>query len=169
MHGPNGVGKTSLLRAIAGFLEVPEGSVSFRLDPQEVVTSAEERIGKIGWFGHHDGVKQQLSLLENLEFFCRYNRCSGAVEEALAVLGLSHLRDLPAQFISHGQRKRLAFARLLIVPRALWLLDEPLTSLDEKGKACVRQQIDEHCRNGGLVVAATHEPIGLSGALLELE
>ncbi|HLY06645.1 MAG TPA: heme ABC exporter ATP-binding protein CcmA [Rhizomicrobium sp.] len=169
VHGPNGAGKTSLLRAIAGLLEVPQGSVIFRMEPDETVANAEERLSRTGWFGHLDGVKRQLSLTENLRFFRRYNRSSEEVEAALDAVGLGQLRDLPAQFLSHGQRRRLAFARLLVVPRSLWLLDEPMASMDEKGKACVREQIRDHCGRGGIVVAASHESLGLEGASVELQ
>lgn len=169
VHGPNGAGKTSLLRAIAGLLEVPDGCISFRMDPSEIIIDAEERVGKIGWFGHQDGVKRQLSSFENLQFYRRFNRSSEAIEEALAVLGLSQLRDLPTQFLSHGQRRRLAFARLLVMPRSLWLLDEPMASMDERGRTEVRRQIHNHCSNGGIVVAVSHEPLGLNGASVELE
>lgn len=169
VQGPNGAGKTSLLRAIAGFLEVPDGSIRFCVEPEGSVGVAEERLSRIGWFGHQDGVKRQLSLYENLRFFARYNRSQESIERALDSLGLAPLRDLPAQFLSHGQRRRLAFARLLVVPRSLWLLDEPMASLDEKGKACVRREIDSHCRNGGIVVAASHESLGLAGATVGLE
>jgi heme exporter protein A len=169
VHGPNGAGKTSLLRAIAGLLDVPYGCISFRMCPGGILANAEERIAGIGWLGHQDGVKSQLSLLENLRFHCQYNRSPGKAEDALATLGLGHLRDLPAQYLSHGQRRRLAFARLLVVPRSLWLLDEPFSAIDSKGKECIRRQIQEHCKKGGIVVAATHEPLGLEGASLELE
>jgi heme exporter protein A len=169
IHGPNGAGKTSLLRAIAGFLEVPPGSISFRLAQGASIANTEERISKIGWFGHQDGIKRQLSVLENLRFFRLYNRSSENLQEALDALGLARFRDLPAQFLSHGQRRRLAFARLLVVPRPLWLLDEPMASMDEKGKVYVREQICEHCRRGGIVVAASHENIGVDAALLALQ
>lgn len=169
VHGPNGAGKTSLLRAIAGFLEVPDGCVRFCMRPEGTIDAAEERVSKIGWFGHQDGVKRQLSLFENLHFFSRYNRSSKDIDGALDALGLRELRDLPAQFLSHGQRRRLAFARLLVVPRSLWLLDEPMASLDERAKTCVRGQISDHCRNGGIVVAASHEALGLGAASVELQ
>lgn len=169
VHGPNGAGKTSLLRAIAGLLEVRPGCITFRMSPEGNVTNAEERISRIGWFGHQDGVKRQLSLLENLRFFGRYNRSPGDIDAALDALGLEKLRDLPAQFLSHGQRRRLAFARLLVVRRSLWLLDEPMASMDEKGRTCVREQISGHCRSGGIVVVASHENLGLESATVELE
>jgi len=169
VHGPNGAGKTSLLRAIAGLLDVRPGCITFRMSPEGTVANPEERISRIGWFGHQDGVKRQLSLSENLRFFGRYNRSSEDIDAALDALGLGQLRDLPAQFLSHGQRRRLAFARLLVVRRSLWLLDEPTASMDEKGKACVREQISDHCRSGGIVVAASHENLGLDSAMVELQ
>lgn len=168
VHGPNGAGKTSLLRAIAGLLEVPHGCIRFRMSPEGIVANPEERIFRIGWFGHQDGIKGQLSLAENLQFFASYNRSSENIEEALAMLGLSRLRDLPAQFLSHGQRRRLAFARLLVVRRPIWLLDEPTASMDERGRACVREQIRDHCHRGGIVVAASHENLGPDIASVEL-
>jgi heme exporter protein A len=79
------------------------------------------------------------------------------------------LRDLPAQYLSHGQRRRLAFARLLVVPQCLWLLDEPYSAVDREGKDCIRQLIQRHCERGGIVVTATHEPLGLESASLELQ
>ena len=167
--GPNGVGKTSLLRAIAGLLDVSCGCVSFRMCPNGTIDNPEERIAAIGWFGHLDGIKNQLSLLENLLFHGRYNRSSADAENALTTVDLHHLRDLPAQYLSHGQRRRLAFSRLLVVPRALWLIDEPFLAIDAEGKACFRRQIRKHCKEGGIVVAATHEPLGLEGMSLDLE
>jgi heme exporter protein A len=169
LHGPNGAGKTSLLRAIAGLLEVPPGAIFFRMRPDGIVVDPEERIGKVGWLGHLDGIKRQLSPMENLQFHGRYNRGSGSAEEALTLLGLRHLRDLPAQYLSHGEKRRLAFARLLVAPRSLWLLDEPFSAVDAKGRDCMRRQIFEHCNKGGLVVAATHEPLGVEGASLVLQ
>jgi heme exporter protein A len=76
---------------------------------------------------------------------------------------------LPAQYLSHGQRRRLAFARLLIVPKSLWLLDEPFSAIDEEGRECVRRHIREYCAKDGIVVAATHEPLGAGGATLQLQ
>src|SRR5205807_9422706 len=116
----------------------------FRMSPKGTVANGEERLSQIGWFGHQDGVKRQLSVFENLRFFRQYNRSSANIEKALDALGLAHLRDLPAQFLSYGQRRRLAFARLLVVPKSLWLLDEPMASMDEKAKECVRRQILNH-------------------------
>jgi heme exporter protein A len=169
VRGPNGAGKTSLLRALAGLLEVPHGSIVFRVCPDGSVADAEERLGRVGWLGHLDGIKRQLTLRENLSFHCRYNQSADNAEEPLEALGLARFRDLPAQYLSHGQRRRLAFARLLAVPKSLWLLDEPFSAIDEKGKECVRLHIQQHCARGGIVVAATHEPLDADGATLELQ
>jgi heme exporter protein A len=169
VRGPNGAGKTSLLRAIAGLLEIPSGSITFRTYPDGTIADPEERLGRVGWLGHQDGIKSQLTLLENLLFHCRYNKSQGSAEEALDVLGLARFRHLPAQYLSHGQRRRLAFARLMVVPKSLWLLDEPFSAIDQKGKEFIRQQIEEHCGKGGIVVAATHEPLYPDGGSLELQ
>jgi heme exporter protein A len=169
IRGPNGVGKTSLLRAIAGLLAIPDDCIIFRLHPNGIAAHPEERRANVGWLGHLDGVKRQLSLRENLQFHYRYNRGSGGVREALAAFGLGHLQELPAQYLSYGQRRRLAFARLLVDARWLWLLDEPMSAIDSTGKECIRRHIQEHCGKGGMVVAAVHEPLGVETASLELE
>src|SRR5439155_17742658 len=103
--GPNGAGKTSLLRALAGMLDVPCGCIVFRTYRHGIVANAEERIARIGWLGHQDGVKGQLTLLEILRTHSENDSGAGNTEGALASLGLSHLRHLPAQYLSHGQRR----------------------------------------------------------------
>ena len=166
--GRNGAGKTSLLRALAGFLEPRAGEIRFRLENGEVVSGGDERGPFVGWIGHHDGVKPQLTAAEHLKFYLDFERGTGDIETALTKTGLGPLRDLPAQYFSAGQRRRLAFARLMLSARALWLLDEPLSALDTDGKSFVRTLITRHCAGGGIVVAATHEPLGVDGVALEL-
>ncbi|HWU27179.1 MAG TPA: heme ABC exporter ATP-binding protein CcmA, partial [Rhizomicrobium sp.] len=128
----------------------------------------------IGWLGHQDGVKAQMTPLETLRFFAQFPaRDAGDAKErriadALARADLARVRDLPVQYLSAGQKRRLALARLDVMERPLWLLDEPLAALDSAGKALAADYIREHCRAGGLVVAATHEPLGLEGKLLAL-
>jgi heme exporter protein A len=90
------------------------------------------------------------------------------IDDALSRVGLARLRDFPTQYLSAGQRRRIALARLLLSQRSLWLLDEPLSSLDREGKTVVRELVETHCSRGGMVVAATHEPIGAAGGTLEL-
>ncbi|HEY6578251.1 MAG TPA: heme ABC exporter ATP-binding protein CcmA, partial [Rhizomicrobium sp.] len=143
--GRNGAGKTSLLRAIAGLLIPRSGSILFHLDGARTVATAEERGQFVGWIGHQDGVKAQLTPREHLRFHTSFYRSAGDIEGALARTGLTQFRDLPAQYLSAGQRRRLAFARLLLGRRPLWLFDEPLSALDAQGKDFVRQSIVRHC------------------------
>jgi heme exporter protein A len=173
--GPNGAGKTSLLRAIAGFLEPRAGTISLRTKAGQTITEVEERAQLIGWLGHHDGFKSQMTAFEAVAFFAQYyvRQESGAslecaVGEALSSVGLARIRDLPVQYLSAGQRRRLALARLNLSARPLWLLDEPLAALDMAGKGLAAEFIAAHCRQGGLVIAATHEPLGLDCTTLTL-
>ena len=174
LEGPNGSGKTSLLRALAGFLEPVSGFVRIRTNWGGAIDDREERGSFIGWLGHQDGVKAQMTPLETLRFFAQFPaRDAGDAKErriadALARADLARVRDLPVQYLSAGQKRRLALARLDVMERPLWLLDEPLAALDSAGKALAADYIREHCRAGGLVVAATHEPLGLEGKLLAL-
>jgi heme exporter protein A len=163
LEGPNGSGKTSLLRAIAGFLEPRAGTIRVRTAGDEQFASGEERAAFIGWLGHQDGAKSQLTPLEALNFYTRYYGSGARVDEALQRVGLSRLGDLPAQYLSAGQKRRLALARLSLSARPLWLLDEPLASLDTSGKALVAELVAQHCKDGGLAVIATHEPLGFDG------
>jgi heme exporter protein A len=166
--GRNGAGKTSLLRALAGFLEPRAGEIRLRLQSGEVISGGDERGTLVGWIGHHDGVKPQLTPAEHLKFHLKFDGRAGDADEALKQIGLGPLRDLPAQYLSAGQRRRLAFARLTLADRPLWLLDEPFSALDAQGKLFVRTLMERHCAEGGIVIAATHEPLGLPGAALEL-
>jgi heme exporter protein A len=166
--GRNGAGKTSLLRALAGFLEPRAGQIRLRLQSGEVISGGDERGTLVGWIGHHDGVKPQLTPAEHLKFHLKFDGRAGDADEALKQIGLGPLRDLPAQYLSAGQRRRLAFARLMLAGKPLWLLDEPFSALDAQGKLFVRTLMERHCAVGGIVIAATHEPLGLPGAALEL-
>jgi heme exporter protein A len=168
LEGANGSGKTSLLRAIAGFLEPRAGTIRVRTSGGDLFASGEERADFIGWLGHQDGAKSQLTPLEALGFYARYYGGTARVDEALQRVGLSRLSDLPAQYLSAGQKRRLALARLSLSARPLWLLDEPLASLDTSGKALVAELVSQHCKDGGLAVIATHEPLGFAGPRLTL-
>jgi heme exporter protein A len=167
IEGPNGAGKTSLLRMIAGFLAPASGTIRLQTSASE--TSDGEERGKLcGWIGHHDGVKPQLSVAENLKFFAQLYGAEKPVESALSEAGLARLADLPGQYLSAGQKRRLALARLKLTNRPLWLMDEPLASLDAAGKKLASEMIASHCAQGGIVIAATHEPLGIDCARLVL-
>jgi heme exporter protein A len=168
IEGRNGAGKTSILRALAGFLEPRHGDILFRTAGGSTVQNSEERGRYAGWMGHQDAIKNQFTAREHLRFHLRLNRCDGDIDRALARFGLARLGDIAAQYLSAGQKRRLALARLVLVERPLWLLDEPLSALDRDGKSLVRDVIGEHCARGGIAVAATHEPLGVAGATFEV-
>jgi heme exporter protein A len=167
IEGPNGAGKTSLLRLIAGFLSPAAGTIRLQTGGAEI-SDGEERGKYIGWLGHSDGVKPQLSVAENLKFFAELYGAETPIESALSEVGLVRLADLPGQYLSAGQKKRLALARLKLCNRPLWLMDEPLASLDADGKKLAANLISAHCASGGIVVAATHEPLGIECEKLTL-
>lgn len=166
IEGPNGVGKTSLLRMIAGFLPPAEGSIF--LEANGTISEPEERGTQTGWVGHQDGAKSQLTAAEVLRFFAALHGGSHDIASLLARAGLERCAELSCQYLSAGQRKRLALARLAMTPRPLWLLDEPLAALDSGGKSFATDLIASHCSSGGIVLAATHEPLGIPSRRLAL-
>jgi heme exporter protein A len=166
IEGPNGVGKTSLLRMIAGFLPTAAGSVVLHGDRS--ISEPEERAKLAGWLGHQDGAKPQLTAREVLSFFASLHGLSADVAGFLASAGLERCADLPCQYLSAGQRRRLALARLAMTSRPLWLLDEPLAALDIGGKAFATGLIAAHCASGGIALAATHEPLEITSTRLAL-
>jgi heme exporter protein A len=167
LQGPNGAGKTSLLRLLAGFLRPAGGTIFLRTDGAEVA-NAEERGKFIGWLAHQDAVKQQLGVREQLAFFTQLYGSGRDPEEAMRTFGLMPLAELPGQYLSAGQKRRLALARLQLSARPLWLLDEPLAALDSAGKKLVAETVTAHCASGGMVLAATHEDLGVECETLRL-
>ena len=167
VEGPNGVGKTSLLRLIAGFLRPVSGTIRLKTGGGDVVDT-EERGKFIGWLSHQDAVKPQMTVREQLDFAARLYGRDGASDAAMETFGILGLADLPGQYLSAGQKRRLALARLRLCARSLWLLDEPLAALDTAGKKLVAQTVAAHCASGGIVVASTHEAIGLECETLRL-
>jgi heme exporter protein A len=163
--GQNGAGKSTLLRAIAGLLPVARGSIS--LDPNSSEIIAEQ----IHYVGHADALKATLTVTENLNFFAALldgGRQSLAAGPALAAVGLGHVADLPAAYLSAGQKRRVALARLLVAHRPLWLLDEPSTALDTNAQALVAKIMAAHLAEGGMIMAATHAQLDLEGRELRL-
>lgn len=166
LTGPNGVGKTTLLRAILGFLPPLAGQI--RLEGGEAEAAVADHAH---WLGHRDGLKAALTVRENLAFAAALlGGGDGLAPEAAAErLALRPLLDLPVGALSAGQRRRAALARLLAAPRPLWLLDEPTAALDAASQALVAGLIADHAAAGGLVLAATHLPLGLAARELRLE
>jgi heme exporter protein A len=162
--GPNGSGKTSLLRLVAGLLSIAGGSID--LEGGETELNLPEQAH---YLGHRDALKPALSVLENLAFW-RDFLGGEALDPAqsLAAVGLDHASRLPAAYLSAGQRRRLSIARLLAVRRPLWLLDEPTNALDAPGQSLFTGLMTDHLARGGLVVAATHAPLGLPARELRI-
>jgi heme exporter protein A len=166
VEGANGAGKSSLLRILAGFLAPAAGRITVTQDGKDS-DDAEERGKLIGWLGHLDGLKPQLTVIEQLAFFAGLH---GRKVDAsvLEQVGLARQAELPCRYLSAGQRRRLALARLLVSERPLWLLDEPFAALDTSGQALVAQLMARHCGQGGVIIAATHDPLGLGNESLKL-
>ena len=162
--GANGSGKTSLLRMIAGLLTVAGGSIGLE-DGEAELTLPEQA----HYLGHRDALKPALSVIENL-FFWRDFLGGEAFDarESLAAVGLDHALRLPAAYLSAGQRRRLSIARLLAVRRPIWLLDEPTSALDAAGQSLFATLMGDHLSRGGLIVAATHAPLGLAAHELRI-
>jgi len=151
VRGANGAGKTSLLRAIAGFLRPHAGAIH--------VEGAEEPALALHYLGHLNGLKPNLNVRAHVRFWAELfgARAEGDVVERI---GLTRQAELPVRALSQGQARRLALARLLAAPRPIWLLDEPSAALDVQGRSFVSDLISVHCRNGGIILAAVHEPLG---------
>jgi heme exporter protein A len=163
LTGPNGAGKSSLLRMIAGLIHPTEGRLTLEGGDAELSVGEQAH-----YVGHLDPLKPALTVTENLTFWARFLNgkadAAAPVEHALAAVGLAELADLPAGFLSAGQRRRLSLARVLASPRPIWLLDEPTTALDAASQDRLRHVMHNHLSGGGMVVAATHAPLGLDDA-----
>jgi heme exporter protein A len=162
--GRNGSGKTSLLRLIAGLLVPAGGAIDLEAADTELTLPEQAH-----YLGHRDAAKPALSVAENLAFWQDFLGGGTAdTGQCLATVGLSHALDLPAAYLSAGQRRRLSLARLLAVHRPIWLLDEPTTALDAAGQAVFARLMGAHLESGGIIIAATHGPLGIFARELKI-
>lgn len=154
LRGPNGIGKTTLLRVLAGLQPPVAGEIDCAPD-------------MIAYAGHVDGIKSMLSVTENLRFWARVFG-TREIAPALASFDLEALADRLAGTLSAGQKRRLGLARLMVTGRPIWMLDEPTVSLDSASTALFAAAVRRHCAGGGAAVMATHIDLGLSAETLDL-
>jgi heme exporter protein A len=158
--GRNGAGKSSLLRMIAGLICISGGHLALTGGEDDASLAEQAH-----YLGHQDAIKPSLSVGENLQFWADYlEGHRGEIGPALQAVDLAALADLPAAYLSAGQRRRLSIARLVAVKRPLWLLDEPTSALDAPSQKRLAELMRGHLAGGGMIVAAAHGPIGLERA-----
>ncbi len=159
--GSNGSGKTSLLRGIAGLLDFATGHVTW--DGRKILDDYQLFRSEVVWLSHRVGFKDELNLIENLQFESAL-RASSMDKSAPVIerLGLARLTDLPFRYLSAGQQRRVALARMLLANARLWLMDDPFTNLDKAGQGLVAELIAEHVGSGGLCIAASHQTVEIA-------
>ena len=165
LRGPNGSGKTSLLRIICGLAAPASGEVRWK--GKNIRTLAEQYFGDVAYLAHQNGVKDELSAYENLRVSSGIAGQALAKSEAIELLtrvGLADRLHLPARVLSAGQRRRLGLARLLSLKCSLWVLDEVLTSLDDAAMQLAREFINQHLKEQGIAIIATHQDLNLSAS-----
>ncbi|MEO8202377.1 MAG: cytochrome c biogenesis heme-transporting ATPase CcmA [Betaproteobacteria bacterium] len=169
VRGPNGSGKTSLLRMVCGFLQPAAGRIEW--DGQPVGSLGEEFRAHLAYVGHLNGIKEELVPAENLAFAARLAGLPadpGEIASALRAFSLPAASRLPCRYLSQGQKRRLALARLgLSKSRDLWVLDEPFAALDAQGIDVVRSMLEQHLSGGGMVMLTTHQEVPIRGAAIQ--
>ena len=162
--GPNGSGKTSLLRLLAGLMQPTAGEI--RLSGRPLAEQRAELARNLLWLGHAAGIKGLLSAEENLTWLCALHQPASreAIWQALEAVGLRGFEDVPCHTLSAGQQRRVALARLYLPGPSLWVLDEPFTALDKAAVAQLEQHLAAHCERGGLVVLTTHHELPVKPA-----
>ena len=161
VRGPNGAGKSTLLRILAGLLEPADGTVTYG--------SSDENVPPLHFLGHANAIKLGLTVEQNARFWAAFSGMQGSliepqIDAALTAYDMDELRDMPARYLSAGQKRRLALSRLAASPAPLWLLDEPTTALDTFSAGLFEQAVAAHRTMGGIAVIATHQEIAVPDA-----
>ncbi len=160
LEGPNGSGKTSLLKAIVGMLELEAGVIHWGGEP--VLEQRQLFHGSLAWMAHRVGFKADLTLVENLRFEAVLRpQVAADLEDILERVDVARLKRLPLRSLSAGQQRRVALARMLLADVPLWLMDEPYTNLDREGRSLVAGVVNEHLAGGGLCVMAAHQDVNI--------
>ncbi len=171
VRGPNGSGKTSLLRMLCGLSHPANGEIYWYDQPIRSLSS--DYFAAVTYIGHLSGTKDDLTVIENLQIssaLAGVEICLDQANEALDYIGLSGRETLPVKVLSQGQRRRVALARLLVCKTPLWILDEPLVALDVMAVKLIQEILEQHLQHGGMIVMTTHQEINISAvSILQLQ
>ena len=166
IKGPNGIGKSSLLRIIAGLAPAYDGEMTLASNAESDLIIEDHA----HFLSHQNALKEGMTVIENLAFWQQFSHDQGLLpSQALEQVALEHLTDLPVGVLSAGQKRRVAFARLLVDRRTIWLLDEPTAALDANADKLVGDLISNHTKSGGIILAATHLPLQIDASTVSIK
>lgn len=160
--GPNGSGKSTLLKTLAGLIDTHEGDIQV----DGVSIEAGDHLSEVlTYLGHKNALKREFTVYENIEFWAQFWGQSEKIDQSLKDMGIEYLKDTPVRYLSSGQARRTALARTLCHKATIWLFDEPTVGLDEQGLELLAATMQRHLDQGGMIICATHVPLGISDDL----
>ncbi len=169
VRGANGCGKSTLLRIFAGYISPEMGTIFWQ--GKNIFQQRDEYIQQLCYIGHQNGIKLHLTVSENLKLICALANQKiphSSFKKILHTMQLENIEHTQAIHLSAGQKRRLALARLLLMNTRLWILDEPMTSLDQAGQTLIADLLNQHIAQGGMAVVATHHDLKMTGKMLYL-